>query len=215
MLSFIQFLAEGKHEYIDNHKLNSNSPEHYIHAALTHTHPGVVAYGVRHYNPTAHPNLAQTFDDTTKHKDWWVRAEAARNPHLTSEQKDRLAADKNSKVSGAFTGTSKPTSEKPAKPTSEKPTKTQKPAKPTKSDKLSIVAGDPAEHPYADAVSHIMKNNKPVGSVISGTIPSEYGQDRKFHTAYTGDYVKTGLTQHSTHPSHNHALLALVNHLKK
>lgn len=221
MLSFTEFLLEGKHEIIDNHRLHSDSPEHYIKAALTHPHAGVVAYGVRHYNPTKHPNLADHFDAATKHKDWWVRAEAAKHQHLTPEQKQNLSTDKNSKVSSSFGSTvsAKQDAPKPAKLTKQDAPKQAKPAS-KDIPSISVQSGDPEEHglPKETKITHALQKNKSFATAISSVRPAfgELDRDETIHQAFVGDHKsKDGLKHIGNYPTHKQALLAAVKHSQK
>lgn len=237
MLTFKQFilgnfLSEGKHSYIGDHKLGPDSEEDYIRQALTHSHAGVAAYGARYYHPEKHPNLASEFDAASKNPDWWVRAEVARNPHISQEHRERLSTDKNSKVRAAIEQNSgqnvtpkkdsaQPKQEKvaapkqPATPT----VKAQKPKEPAENKPkpsasgISVVQGNPEDHglPNTAKISHVMKNGKRIATAISTVNPAfgELDRDTVSHKAYVGDYTKEdGLKHVGDHGSHKEALIA-------
>lgn len=231
MFSFKEFFffSEGKHEIIDGHKLGPDSPEEFVKKALNHGHAGVIAYGVRHYSPEKHPNLAADFDAATKHKDWWVRAEAARNKHLTDEQRERLSNDSNSKVKNAFGETA---SEKPVK-TKEQPVAIEKPKKqkavPTPKPKkekaapstgISVKSGNPDDFglPNTSKVSHVTNKGKHIATAISSVRPAfgELDRDTLVHQAFVGDHTKEdGLKHVGNYRSHQEALIAAAKATKK
>lgn len=164
------------------------------------------------------------------HPNRWIRMGVANHPELHNypDIHKALLADSSPVVANLAAAERKPAksasapvAKKPAEkasPAASKPAKVAAPKAAKPSGKLEVVPGDPEELPYATRISDVKKGNRIVAKMVSGSIPDEYDVDKPFHHSYvTHTYPdgEEGLKRHdTTHISHEHGLLALVNHLK-
>jgi hypothetical protein len=163
----------------------------------------------------------------------WIRMHVAKHPELHGHEDlhKTLLSDSSPKVSSHASEPRKSSAPKAAKPaaapaavaTKPKVAKAPSPSVPKAkvekpSGKMEVVPGDKEEYPYASNVSHIMRGKKKLGTVVSGVRPSEMGNDEPFSHSYVAHKYE-GETEEGSkplgkHPTHQHGLLHLVNHLK-
>lgn len=236
MFSFLQYLEEASKFRVTSEKSTSSQ----INNALEHPHHDSREMAVRDIHPERHKDHEQLFTKAAADKNSWVRRGVAKHPHTpesilkdlaANDPHERVRSEASANLEQRKSGGDKAGAEKPQKvkqkaiPTVKK-SKAEKPAEAPKAEKkpkaqkpsgeLSIVKGDPADHPYAKEVHHVVDSKgRKLGTVIRSSIPHEVGPDKEKIDTYTGDQDKTGLAPHKQgHKSVPHALLSLVNHLK-
>lgn len=233
---FLDYIFEGKHDpESEEHRFNLLDLDHSEISKDKNSskYEDKVANALKGLNSETHgeetvKKYLTKFHNTPNR---WIRMHAAKHSELHShpELHQAMMADESPVIASHASAERKgpkvasaPVAKKPAEkasPAAPKP-KTAKVAAPKAekpSGKMEVVSGDTEEFPYASQVSHIQKGKKRLGTVVSGVRPSEMGNDEPFTHSYISHKFpdgEEGLKPLDKHPTHQHGLLAAVNHLK-
>lgn len=235
---FLQNLLESRHKTDDPEEINRLVNLPHGEAVTKNTnHPnfdGRIAQAVHHFHSDDDEEVERVLDHNSRHPFSWVRAHVAKNKHvhrfphivqrLQNDPQKRVKETIESSIAKQQGGTSAAPAPKPKKLPTPKPTVVKvKPPKEKEEPKekkpagsFSVEQGDKEDFAYSTQVSHVKDHKgRKVGSVVSVRIPSEYGQDRVHHIAYSGNHERGNIKElGSSFENHVEAMKALGKHLK-